>query len=139
MTLRLQADRIRRAVEKTDLLQRLQLTRSDQIFVASLLLVGVGWLFTQWVGDRNGMVDLDEVPIRQYGLKIHANEAKWPEFVVLPGIGRTLAKRIVEHREISGPYCAAEDLLAVHGIGPKIIERLRPYLVFGAEAAALDD
>ena len=44
----------------------------------------------------------------------------------LPGIGPTLAERIVAHREAHGPFQTAEDLLRVPGIGPKRWERIRP-------------
>ncbi|MER3451513.1 MAG: hypothetical protein C4300_05170 [Thermus sp.] len=42
----------------------------------------------------------------------------------LPGIGPTLAKRIVDNR----PYQRVEDLLKIRGIGPATLERLRPYV-----------
>jgi competence ComEA-like helix-hairpin-helix protein len=44
----------------------------------------------------------------------------------LPGIGPTLARRIVADREARGPFRTAEDLLRVPGIGPKRWERIRP-------------
>ncbi len=43
----------------------------------------------------------------------------------LPGIGPTLAARIVADREAHGPFQLAEDLLRVPGIGPKRWERIR--------------
>jgi len=49
----------------------------------------------------------------------------------LPGIGPVLAGRIVEHRHVSGPYRSAEDLLAVRGIGPALLERLRDRVTVG--------
>ena len=120
-------------------LRRLELSRRDQMFVGSLLLFGIVWIGFQTVGQRDMMVDLDEVPIHQERLMIRVNDAAWPEFVVLPGIGRTLAARIVEHRHDTGPYRAVEDWLAVHGIGPKIGEQLRPYLVFDGDGACPDN
>ena len=47
----------------------------------------------------------------------------------LPGIGPVLARRIVAHRERHGPFHRLEDLLAVEGIGPRLLDRLRPYVV----------
>jgi DNA uptake protein ComE-like DNA-binding protein len=35
----------------------------------------------------------------------------------------------VEHRRIAGPYRSVEDLLAVRGIGPALLERLRDRVV----------
>lgn len=42
----------------------------------------------------------------------------------LPGIGPALATRIIEHREQVGPFTSMEDLDAVSGIGPAMMERL---------------
>jgi len=37
----------------------------------------------------------------------------------LPGIGEVLARRIIDEREINGPYYFAEDVMYVPGIGEK--------------------
>jgi competence protein ComEA len=55
-------------------------------------------------------------------------DSDWPEFVALPEIGELLAKRIVEYREKSGPFSSVDQLQRVRGIGPKTLERLRPFL-----------
>lgn len=44
----------------------------------------------------------------------------------LPGIGPVLASRIVAHRRTHGPFRSPDDLLAVQGIGPRLLERLSP-------------
>ena len=54
------------------------------------------------------------------------NSATVAELDGLPGIGPVLAARIVAHRDAHGPYRAPEDLLAVRGIGPRLLERLGP-------------
>lgn len=46
---------------------------------------------------------------------------------LLPGIGRVLADRIVAFRE-KRPFRNEVDITDVPGIGPKLFERLRPYL-----------
>ncbi|MGB9757785.1 MAG: ComEA family DNA-binding protein [Candidatus Bipolaricaulaceae bacterium] len=53
------------------------------------------------------------------------NRATAAELEKLPGIGPTLAARIVAWRETHGPFRTVEDLLAVPGIGPKTLENLR--------------
>ena len=56
------------------------------------------------------------------------NEADWPELSQLPGVGETLAQRIVESRETAGAFVDNEDLQRVRGIGPRTFERIKPYL-----------
>jgi DNA uptake protein ComE-like DNA-binding protein len=55
------------------------------------------------------------------------NTAPVDSLELLPGIGRTLADRIVTYREAK-PFKAEIDITEVKGIGPKLYERLKPYL-----------
>lgn len=48
----------------------------------------------------------------------------------LPGIGPSLAARIVADRESRGPFGGVEALARVKGIGPALVERLRPLVTF---------
>uniref|UniRef100_A0A832I0Y6 Helix-hairpin-helix domain-containing protein n=1 Tax=Eiseniibacteriota bacterium TaxID=2212470 RepID=A0A832I0Y6_UNCEI len=54
------------------------------------------------------------------------NRASVSELDALPGIGPVLARRIVEHRARHGPFRRVEELRAVRGVGPRLLERLRP-------------
>ena len=54
-----------------------------------------------------------------------ATAADWER---LPGIGPALAARIVADRAAHGPFRGPEGLLRVRGIGPKTLDRLRPFL-----------
>ncbi len=56
------------------------------------------------------------------------NSASWPELAQLPGIGETLAKRIVARRESNGPYENAEQLQDIRGIGEKKLSQLVPFV-----------
>jgi hypothetical protein len=47
------------------------------------------------------------------------------DFVRLPGIGPTLAKRIIEHRRLNGGTLLINDLEAIEGIGEKKLVLLR--------------
>ena len=60
------------------------------------------------------------------GIPININEADSEELQALPGIGPSLAKRIVDYRETHSTFQSLNDLTKVHGIGPKTIEALRP-------------
>ena len=62
---------------------------------------------------------------------IDLNTATKAELMLLPGIGPAYAERIILSREDQGPFERVEDLDRVKGIGPKTIERLRPFVVAG--------
>jgi competence protein ComEA len=57
------------------------------------------------------------------------NLATAEELRLLPGIGPTLAQRIVESRSLRGPFTAVEQLARVRGIGPKTVARVAKLLV----------
>jgi competence protein ComEA len=56
-----------------------------------------------------------------HGEKININTATLEELTLLKGVGESLAQRIIDYREESGPFENAQDLLNVKGIGPKIL------------------
>lgn len=60
--------------------------------------------------------------------RIDLNSANRAELMQLPGVGDALAERVIEHRREHGAFRSVEDLRAVHGIGPAILERLRPHV-----------
>ena len=62
---------------------------------------------------------------------VDVNAASEAELTSVPGIGESLARRIVEFREKNGPFKAVDDLLKVQGIGEKSLPKLRPYLTVG--------
>lgn len=53
------------------------------------------------------------------------NRASARELETLPGIGPTLAQRVVESRSRDGPFRSPQDLLRVRGIGPVVLARIR--------------
>jgi competence ComEA-like helix-hairpin-helix protein len=61
---------------------------------------------------------------------IDPNLAPQEDLELLPGIGPSLAQRIIAYREAHGPFANLEALARVPGIGEALIERLRPHLRF---------
>lgn len=60
--------------------------------------------------------------------KVNLNTASKSELVTLPGIGPTLAERIIAYREQVTPFKTIDELRKVKGIGDRSIEKLRRYL-----------
>jgi competence ComEA-like helix-hairpin-helix protein len=63
---------------------------------------------------------------------IDVNRADAAALATLPGIGPVLAARIVAYRDSVGPFPDLDALVAVRGVGPATLERLRPLLRAGA-------
>jgi competence protein ComEA len=61
-------------------------------------------------------------------LAINLNTATPAQLQSLPGIGPTLAKRIVDFREKKGRFKRVEELLAIPGISEKKWKVLRDHL-----------
>jgi competence protein ComEA len=57
---------------------------------------------------------------------ININTAGAAELESLPGIGQSLAQRIVEYRTSNGPFQSAEDLRKVKGIGAALFTKIAP-------------
>ena len=57
--------------------------------------------------------------------RINLNTAGEAELDALPRIGPAMAQRIIEWRDANGRFTSVEDLLAVPGIGDKMLESLR--------------
>jgi competence protein ComEA len=60
------------------------------------------------------------------GEKTNLNTAGVEELGALPKVGPVLAQRIVDWRKEHGPFKTVEELDAVDGVGPKMLETLLP-------------
>jgi comEA protein len=60
-------------------------------------------------------------------LSININTATKNELTKLPGLGETLAGRVILYRKENGPFQKLEDLMNVRGIGEKKFERIKPF------------
>ena len=70
-------------------------------------------------------------------LQLDLNRATEVQLMQLPGVGPTLARRIVQYRRQHGAFASVEELIRVRGIGPRRLKRLRPYLVVGTQEGEL--
>lgn len=60
---------------------------------------------------------------------VNVNSASVDELIALPGIGPTLAARIIAFREEHGLFSSVEDLRLVRGIGAKLLEKIRNQII----------
>ncbi len=65
------------------------------------------------------------------GEKINVNTASVVDLDRLPGIGPSKARAIVHHRSEHGAFRTVAELRKVRGIGPKVLEKIRPYVHVG--------
>lgn len=79
--------------------------------------------------ENGGVPDLPALsaaaaPARAPAGTLDLNTATAAQLDELPGIGATLADRIVAYRTQNGPFRSTEELLAVEGIGRGILAQL---------------
>jgi competence protein ComEA len=120
-----------RALGQDKVVSNFWLTHADQIVFAllaavMLVLVAAYWVrLTKW---GTVPVEIEHLNPRQPDFRLDMNSATWVEWGQLDGIGDALAHRIVADREEHGQFNSIDDLRRVKGIGPKTLERLRPWL-----------
>ncbi|WP_421133799.1 ComEA family DNA-binding protein [Alteromonas sp. A079] len=61
--------------------------------------------------------------------KINLNTASQLELESLPGVGASKAKAIIAYRENIGEFLEVEQLTEVRGIGEKMLNKIKAYVV----------
>ena len=67
---------------------------------------------------------------------VNLNTATVEELQLLPGIGESRARAVVEARKRRGGFQKVEDLLEVKGIGEAGLEKLRPHVTLEGKTTA---
>ena len=57
---------------------------------------------------------------------ININTATLDEPQSIPHVGEKVAARIIEHREVNGPFRRVEHLMLIQGISDKRFRKIRP-------------
>lgn len=63
------------------------------------------------------------------------NRASAAELMTIPGLGASKAQAIVAHRA-AAPFRTTGDLVAVKGIGDKLLAKIAPYVTVSGSAAS---
>ena len=84
------------------------LTPQERKFIAIIMIVFIMGAAVQLVLRRDIAPVRWAKSVRQF--KININTAREDQLQMLPGIGASLAQRIVDYRKDNGPFKALEDL-----------------------------
>lgn len=71
--------------------------------------------------------------LEEGGYIVNVNTATQEELETIPGVGSSLAKRIIAER----PFKRIDDIHRVKGIGARTLERMRPYVRVEGETRKL--
>lgn len=119
-------DKSRRA-SHPQFLRRLDQATAASLVALALVAMGVYW-FIQG-GHRGDLIEIERAEPLTARFLVDINNANWPELAELPNLGETLARRIVDSRNAAGPFVDHDDLLRVNGIGPRTLDKMKPYLL----------
>ncbi len=81
-------------------------------------------VYVPHLGEENMPVQSDR-GLLLTGNKVNINTADAVALESLPGIGPTLAQRILDYRTAHGPFAQIEEILDVPGIGPSTFEKIQ--------------
>ena len=96
----------------------------------------------EWGIAKNPKTVIEYVPVTEKStatsvlLQIDLNTATINDLMTIDGIGEKTAEKILTYREELGGYQFLEQLLDVSGVGEKMLENWRPYLIVNGEAVS---
>ncbi len=93
------------------------------LFLALVLLSWHAWTTQRWAC-RPATLEIDTLR----SLSLDLNQADHVQLLQLPGVGAELAQRIEAYRVEHHGFRSVDELRQVRGIGPKLLEKLRPYV-----------
>lgn len=76
-------------------------------------------------------VSSTQSPVNSPQLLVNINTATVQELCSLPGIGETIAVRIIDYRTAHGLFNNTDEIMNVSGIGAKKYEELKSYIAVG--------
>lgn len=63
---------------------------------------------------------------------IDLDRAGEQELLVLPGMSKARAKKLVAHRTTAGPFTSLDDLRRIPGFGAKLVAQVLPWVTIGS-------
>src|SRR5579875_465383 len=93
------------------------------LLLALMLLGWHAWMAQRW-GCRPTTLEANAL----LSPSVDLNRADRVQLMQLPGVGENLARRIEAYRTEHQGFRSVEELRQVSGIGPKVLEKLRPHV-----------
>lgn len=82
----------------------------------------------QYITENNGESIIQETKVSGSSKIVNINKADVEDLETIPGIGPSMAEKIVNYRNENGNFKSIEDLKNVSGIGEKKFESMREYI-----------
>jgi competence ComEA-like helix-hairpin-helix protein len=96
------------------------------IYVLCVALLGaLGVLWLRQAGVFRPEVVVEHAPEDRMAQPIELNSAPWWELTQVTGIGEARAKEIVALRERKGGFTSLDELTAIRGITPALVDQMR--------------
>lgn len=80
-----------------------------------------------------------QMTVEEFGEPVNVNTAEPALLATIPMVGARTAEKIFAERQARGPFRTVDELARVKGLGPKLIERIRPFVIVGSKTAAEPD
>jgi competence protein ComEA len=103
------------------------MSKREILVLVILILVLVAINIVNYVKKENLKKNYT-VLIEEIKVQISINDVDAGELEDLPGIGPSLANRIVEYRNMHGRFKNLESLKNVKGIGNKLFQKILPFI-----------
>jgi len=123
--------------------------RTERVLASLLVLLTLLGFARQYPSDPHEpwLIPLEELPVLNAeagegdeaqlralvnGGRMDVNRVTAAELQVIPGIGPSLAQRIVDYRDSVGGISEVQNLQNVQGIGERTLRNMSPYLAVGS-------
>ncbi|MEI7640232.1 MAG: helix-hairpin-helix domain-containing protein [bacterium] len=100
-------------------------TKEEKNVLFIIIFAAIAGMFITLFFSYNARISLKQF---EKNGKININTAPMETLDTLPGIGETIASRIVERREIKGNFKSVYELVEVKGMTKKRFEKIKPLL-----------
>lgn len=114
------------------ILKQVEFSKREFIVVIFFLVVFTAGIGLKYVKDNHLDVEPTEIVYKSHskaGYRIDINKADRNELILLPGIGKTRAKAIIEYRNKYGAFNSVDELLNIYGVGESTLNSIRNVVV----------